>query len=165
MKLRELKSLLRANPDACPRLILPNGDTIPSHFHITEVGHVAKKFIDCGGTLHDTTHTCLLQTYVADDLDHRVKAGTFAKILDLGDQVLPHDDLEVEVEYDCCVVAQYPIATAKLAGEFIELRLGEKHADCLAKEKCGIDGRGCGSDAETDATIVGTLAATVATCC
>src|SRR4051812_1772190 len=121
MKLADLKSLLRSRPSALPRFTLPDGDQIPAHFHITEVGHIAKRFIDCGGTLHDTTDTCLLQTYVADDLDHRLDASTFAKILDLGKQVLPHEDLEVEVEYDCCVVAQYPIASAEVSGDFIEL--------------------------------------------
>ena len=145
MQVAELKSLLRSNPSAFPRLTLPDGDQIPAHFHITEVGHVAKRFINCGGTLHDTTDTCLLQTYVADDLEHRLDAGTFAKILDLGNQVLPHDDLEVEVEYDCCVVAQYPITSAEVDGDFIELQLGKRHTDCLAKEKCGIDGECCGS--------------------
>ena len=152
MKLSELKSFLRSRPaSAFPRFTLPDGDHIPAHFHITEVGHVAKRFVDCGGTLHDTTDTCLRQTYVADDVRHRLDAGTFAKILDLGNQLLPHDDLEVEVEYDCCVVAQYPIASAEVNGEYIELQLGEKHADCLAKEKCGIDGEGCGSGEKTAA--------------
>jgi hypothetical protein len=151
MKLHELKEALALHPDALPRFILPDGDQIPAHFHITEVGHIAKRFIDCGGTLHDTTDTCLLQTYVADDVDHRLSAATFAKILKLGDQVLPHDQLEVEVEYDCCVVAQYPIASASYTGEHIDLQLGEKHTDCLAKAQCGIDGAGCGS-AESEET-------------
>lgn len=151
MNLTDLKSLLRSRPSAPLRFTLPDGDQIPAHFHITEVGHVAKRFIDCGGTLHDTTDTCLLQTYVADDVEHRLNAGTFAKILDLGNQVLPHDDLEVEVEYDCCVVAQYPIASGEEQGDVIELKLGEKHTDCIAKEKCGIDGVGCGSGERTAA--------------
>ncbi|MEP6821251.1 MAG: DUF6428 family protein [Chthoniobacterales bacterium] len=138
MKLKELTTLLALHPEARPHFILPDGDVIPAHFHLTEVGHVTKRFIDCGGTLHERSETCLLQTYVADDVEHRLEAGTFAKILELGKQVLPHDDLEVEVEYDCCVVAQYPIASAVFAGESIEIQLGEKHTDCLAKEKCGI---------------------------
>ena len=159
MKLKDLKATLALHPDVLPRFILPDGDQIPAHFHITEVGHVAKRFIDCGGKLHDTTDTCLLQTYVADDVDHRLTAGRFAKILQLGDKVLPHDDLEVEVEYDCCVVAQYPIATAELNGEHIDLQLGEKHTDCLAREKCGIDGEGC-----APATAHGTPTAATACC-
>jgi hypothetical protein len=143
MKLKDLKATLALHPDAFPRFILPDGDQIPAHFHITEVGHVAKRFIDCGGKLHNTTDTCLLQTYVADDIDHRLTAGKFAKILQLGDKVLPHDDLEVEVEYDCCVVAQYPIATAEFVNGGIDIQLAEKHTACLAKEPCGIDGEGC----------------------
>ena len=142
MKLKDLKTTLALHPDALPRFILPDGDQIPAHFHITEVGHVAKRFIDCGGKLHDTTDTCLLQTHVADDFDHRLNAGTFAKILQLGDQVLPHDDLEVEVEYDCCVAGAYPIANAQFTGTHLELQLGEKHTACLAKEECGIES-GC----------------------
>lgn len=138
MKLHELKSLLRQHPDSAPRFILPDDDAIPAHFHITEVGHVAKRFVDCGGTIHDTTDTCLLQTYVAGDVDHRLDGETFAKILDLGQSVLPSDDLDVEVEYDCCVTAQYPISDAHFSGKHLDIRLEARHTDCLAKEKCGI---------------------------
>ena len=66
--------------------------------------------------------------------------------------------MPVEVEYDCCVVAQYPIAEAELRGDRIEIQLGVKHTNCLAKRKCGIDGEGCGSEAKTSA-------ATAASCC
>src|SRR3954447_7507253 len=98
MKLRELKSILRSNPSAYPQFHLPDGDQIPAHFHITEVGHVTKRFIDCGGVVHRRSETCLLQTWLGDDLEHRVNARTFARILDLGANGLPADDLEVEVE-------------------------------------------------------------------
>ncbi len=150
MKLHELKSFLRSSGSAGVQLLLPDGDAIPAHFHITEVGHVTKRFIDCGGTVHERSDTCLLQTYVANDFDHRLDAGTFAKILDLGKQVLPHDDLPVEVEYDGCVVGQYPVASAQLRDGRVEIQLGEKHTDCLAKEKCGIDGGGCGCEAPAE---------------
>ncbi len=135
MKVADLKSLLRANPSAYPRFTLPDGDRIPAHYHITEVGHVTKRFIDCGGVLHERTDTCVLQTWLGDDVAHRLNAATFAKILDLGAKVLPPGELEVEVEYDCCVVAQYPIVSAARAGDFIEIQLGEKHTDCLARDR------------------------------
>jgi hypothetical protein len=145
MNLKELKSILRANPDAYPRLVLPDGDVVPAHYHITEVGYVTKRFIDCGGTVHDSRETCLLQTWHSDnDLDHRLSAGTFAKILDLGDKVLPRQDLEVEVEYDDCAVTQFPIEKAVFEKGRIDLHLAEKHTDCLAKEKCGCDDQGGG---------------------
>lgn len=159
MKLKDLKATLALHPDALPRFILPDGDQIPAHYHITEVGHVTKRFIDCGGKVHDRKDTCLLQTWMSDsDLDHRLHAGTFAKILQLGDQVLPHDEMEVEVEYDCCVVAQYPIETAVFAGEHIDIQLGEKHTNCLARERCGIGGQSC-----RDTNVA--AHATAATCC
>lgn len=138
MKLTALKSLLRAHPDALPRFLLPNGESIPAHFHLTEVGSVAKKFVDCGGTFRER-EVCVLQTYVADDFDHRLKADRFADILDLGRPILPNDELEVEVEWDCCVISQYPIGTGRAVEDRIEFQLGAKHTDCLAKEKCGCE--------------------------
>jgi hypothetical protein len=140
MKLHKFKSILRSHPSAYPRFILPDGDQVPAHFHITEVGYVTKRFIDCGGKLHDTSETCLLQTYVAGDVDHRLDADRFAKILDLGTQVLPHE--KVEVEYEDCAVSQDPIGSAEVVGDHIEIRIRDKHTDCLAKQKCGIDS-GC----------------------
>ena len=87
---------------------------------------------------------CVLQTYVADDVDHRLKAERFADILDLGRSILPGDDLDVEVEWDCCVVSQYPIASARTFDDRLEFQLAAKHTDCLAKQKCG-----CESEAVT----------------
>ena len=135
MKLRELKSFLRAYPASLPRFILPDGQLIPAHFHITEVGHVAKKFVDCGGTFRGRD-ACVLQTYVGDDLGHRLDAGRFADILELGRRILPGDDLEVEVEWDCCVISQYPIVAAHAIGNRLEFQLAARHTACLAKEKC-----------------------------
>jgi len=154
MKLKDLKATLALYPDAWPRFTLPDGDQIPAHFHITEVGHVTKRLIDCGGKLHERKDTCLLQTWVANDYEHRLTAGRFAKILQLGDQVLPHDDLEVEVEYDCCVVAQYPIESAQFTDEHVDIQLGNKRTACLARERT--ESAGCGSTSEE---------AAVATCC
>ena len=143
MTLSELKSLLRAHPDAHPHFILPSGEEIPAHFHLTEVGHVAKRFVDCGGTFRDR-EACVLQTYVAEDFEHRLKAKRFADILDLGRAVVPNDDLEVEVEWDCCVISQYPIESARALDDRLEFQLAGKHTDCLAKQKCG-----CESEAAT----------------
>jgi Family of unknown function (DUF6428) len=145
MKLNELKSILRAHPDTLPRFILPSGEQIPPHFHITEVGHVAKNFVDCGGTFRER-EACVLQTHVADDFDHRLKAKQFADILDLGRPILPGDNFEVEVEWDCCVVSQYPIASGRAVGDRLDFQLEAKHTDCLAKQKCG-----CEAEATTTA--------------
>lgn len=138
MKLNQLKAILRAHPDTFPRFLLPGGEEIPPHFHITEVGHVAKRFVDCGGTFRER-EVCVLQTYVADDFDHRLKSKRFADILDLGRPILPNDELEVEVEWDCCVISQYPIAAASPIDDRLEFELTARHTDCLAKQKCGCE--------------------------
>src|SRR3954471_14390815 len=134
MKLSDLRAFLESHPDTFPRFILPDGDHIPAHAHVTEVGHVVKNFIDCGG-VRGKSETVLLQTHVGQDVEHRLKSDRRAKILQLGGRVLPHDELEVEVEYDCCVVAQYPVTEVKPAGEHLDLILGKRHTQCLAQER------------------------------
>lgn len=134
MKLSDLRAILQEHPQTFPRFVLPDGDSIPPHAHVTEVGHVVKNFIDCGGVM-GKSETVLLQTHVGQDTDHRLKSDRFAKILQLGERVLPHDQLEVEVEYDCCVVAQYPVTEVKPAGEHLDVVLGKRHTQCLARER------------------------------
>lgn len=134
MKLSDLRLVLETHPDTFPRFVLPDGDVIPPHAHVTEVGHVTKNFIDCGGVT-GRSESVLLQTHVGADTDHRLRSDRFAKILQLGNRVLPHDHLEVEVEYDCCVVAQYPVVDAKALGNRLDLILGKRRTQCLAQER------------------------------
>jgi hypothetical protein len=148
MKVHELKTVLKANAEKRVRFIRPDGDEIPSHFHVTEVGYVRKKFIDCGG-LTGESESCLLQTWVGDDTEHKLTAGRFAEILRLGDRVLPHDRLEVEVEYDCCVVGQYSVAQTEAVAGRIDLLLTNKQTQCLARErrKVAAESACCGVEA------------------
>src|SRR6059058_4144987 len=134
MKLRELQDTLRTNPETFPRLVLPDGDYIPAHAHITEIGHVVRNFIDCGG-LSGTEEKVVLQTHVGSDTDHRLTSDRFATILQLGSRVIPSGDLNVDVEYDCCVVAQYPIAEAAPDGEHLNLILQRGRTQCRARER------------------------------
>jgi len=134
MKLSDLRTALEQSPEKFPRFVLPSGERIPAHAHVTEVGHVAKNFIDCGGVT-GKSETVLLQTHVGRDTDHRLKSARLAKILELGRRILPHDQLEVEVEYDCCVVAQYPILEVKPVGEHLDVILGRRRTQCLAQER------------------------------
>jgi hypothetical protein len=134
MKLADLRSLLEKHSQSFPRFVLPGGDLIPAHAHVTEVGYVVKNFIDCGGVM-GKSETVLLQTHVGHDTDHRLKSDRFAKILQLGGRVVPHDQLEVEVEYDCCVVAQYPVSDVKPDGNHLDVILGKRRTQCLAQER------------------------------
>ena len=148
MNLQELKSCLQARPELNVAFALPDGRLIPAHYHVTEVGHIAKKFVDCGGT-HRSSETCVLQTYVGSHKDdgHRLTAGKLAHILNLAGSILPSGELPVEVEYEDGVVSQFPLVGAGLVGDTLTLQSGLKHTDCLAKQKCGLDDDcGCSSE-------------------
>jgi hypothetical protein len=134
MKYEALRRALERYPTTLPRFILPSGDYIPAHAHVTEVGHVVRNFIDCGG-LTGKEQRAVLQTHVGNDADHRLRSDRFAKILELGSRVIPSADLDVDVEYDCCVVAQYPIAEAKPDGEHLNLILLRGRTQCRAQER------------------------------
>ena len=134
MTLRDLQERLEKYPNTFPRFVLPDGEYIPSHAHVTEVGHVVRKFIDCGG-MTGKDEKIVLQTHVGDDIDHRLRSDRFSKILKFGARVLPDADLDVDVEYDCCVVAQYPIAAARREGEHLNLILQRGRTQCRARER------------------------------
>src|SRR3954451_9900168 len=93
MTVDQLVGVLTANP-AQIHLMLPSGEFVPAHFHVTEVGRVQKDFIDCGGTTRSTT-TCVLQVWVADDRDHRLDTTKLAKIVRLAAPLLKAGDLPV----------------------------------------------------------------------
>src|SRR5215467_2431621 len=99
MTLAELKSQLAQDPDLPVRYHFADGQAVPAHAHVTEVARIDKKFVDCGGTLRNQS-LCRLQTWVADDYDHRLKAGILLKILDKGASFLQSDDIEVDVEHE-----------------------------------------------------------------
>src|SRR5580700_6908951 len=98
MIVKQLTQLLEANSDSSLHIMLPSGEFVPDHFHVTEVGRVQKTFIDCGGTRRESV-SCLLQTWTAHDVEHRLVAGKLSKILKLAEMVLGSDDLPLEVEY------------------------------------------------------------------
>jgi hypothetical protein len=143
MNVSELKTLLSRDPGASLRLTLPGGRMVPVDFHVTEVGHSAKKFVDCGGTVR-FSEACVLQVWrTDDDKGHRLNAGKLAAILELSGKVIPSDGLEVEVEYEDAVVSQYPVESFKATPGLLEFTLGTRHTDCLAREACGIGEEGC----------------------
>ncbi len=137
MNVGEFATVLGNNSDAALHLMLPDGDFVPAHFHVTEVGRVQKDFIDCGGTTRSAV-SCLLQVWVAHDTAHRLTAGKLAGILKLAAPLLKSDAMPVEVEYENGVVAQFPVAAAEVTPAGILFHLGKKHTDCLAPDKCGV---------------------------
>ncbi|MFC2108991.1 DUF6428 family protein [Bacteroidota bacterium] len=131
MKLSEIKSKLVELKKIAFQL--PNGDLVPSHFHVTEVGKVTKNFIDCGGTVRQE-RVANFQLWNADDYDHRLHPEKLLKIIELSEKVLNMGDFEIEVEY------QHTETIGKYGLEFdgTHFLLTSKQTDCLAKDNCGI---------------------------
>lgn len=137
MLFHQLKSLLDQYSDRFFRIRLPEGDAIPLSFHVTEIGHVHKTFLDCGGTKRET-ETCQLQIWVGEDYDHRIETSKMSGILAKGESLLPKTDLPVEIEYEDKVISQYTISDHEITDEAVVLQLAHKHTECLAPELCGL---------------------------
>ena len=135
MNVTNLKNDLNKHPAANVRFLLPNGDSVPAHAHVTEVARIDKRFIDCGGTLRNDS-LCRLQTWFSDDVDHRLTAGKLAKILEKAGPILMSDELDVDVEHEVGFITQFPLESVEVSAEEITLRLGERHTACLAMDKC-----------------------------
>ncbi len=138
MNVQELNQVLQANGDASLRFVLPSGETVPSHFHITEVGRIDKHFIDCGGTRRSST-ACALQIWTANDLEHRLTAGKLASIIQLAEPILKSHDLPVEVEYGQEIAVPYSLSGVEITPAEVRFLLAGKQTDCLAKDQCGVD--------------------------
>jgi len=142
MNVTEFYNLLAAHPGEKMHFMLPDKSFVPAHFHITEVGRVQKDFIDCGGTVRSAT-TCLVQVWVAHDVDHRLETTKLAKIMEIAQPLLGSDQLPVEIEYEGEAISQYPLGGAESTPAGLLFYLGSKHTACLAPEKCGVGGTGC----------------------
>jgi hypothetical protein len=135
MKLSELKKQLGLQPAATVRFLLPDGNSVPAHAHVTEVARIDKQFVDCGGMLRNDS-LCRLQTWFADDVEHRLTAGKLLKILDKARLFLASDDLEVDVEHEVGFISQFPLESVEVSPHSVIFHLGTRHTACLAMEKC-----------------------------
>lgn len=130
MTLSEIKSKL--NQLETIAFQLPNGDLVPNHFHVTEVGKISKHFIDCGETVRQE-EVANFQLWNADDYDHRLHPEKLLNIIELSEKVLNIGDLDIEVEYQGDTIGKFG-----LDFDGINFLLTSKQTDCLAKDNCGI---------------------------
>lgn len=137
MTLGEFIFILSANPNRVLQLLLPDHSLVPAHFHVTEVGRVQKDFVDCGGTVRSST-TCVLQVWVANDVEHRLDTTKLAAIIDKGRSLFSTTAIPIEVEYERGVISQFPVLDAEATSAAVTLRLGTKHTNCLAPDRCGV---------------------------
>ncbi len=130
MKLSELK--LNIEQVDSINFILPNGYFIPKHFHVTEVGLIERKYIDCGGTLRNEK-VINFQLWEDRDFDHRLAPKKLLNIIKLSEEVLGLEDLEIEVEYQNDTIGKYGLDFE--SDNFI---LTNTKTDCLAKDSCSV---------------------------
>jgi len=135
MRLSAFKSALDRSPDTPLAILLPGGNKIPAHFHITEVGRTEKAFIDCGGK---TRHLAFasLQVWVADDVDHRLPAGKLAAIIDQAGRLLGDDDPEMQVECQEATIGLFSVEAAEVREGSVIFKLANKQTACLALDVC-----------------------------
>ena len=131
MKLSEIKTHLKKLKTIAFQL--PNGELVPSHFHVTEVGKVVKDFIDCGGKVR-REEVINFQLWEENDYDHRLHPEKLLHIIELSDKIFKFDDVEIEVEYQgAATIGKY-----NLDFDGQHFLLTSKVTACLAKEACGI---------------------------
>ncbi len=130
MKLSEIKSALSKVNEVT--FTLPNGEQVPPHFHVTELGNIQKHFIDCGGTIRKES-VINFQLFTATDYDHRLSVQKLRSIIQLSEEKLGLENHEIEVEYQGDTIGKYGLEFKN--GVFI---LISTQTDCLAKDKCGI---------------------------
>jgi hypothetical protein len=129
MKLSDFKTKLNTVDQL--NFILPNGQFVPHHFHVTEVGQITKHFIDCGGTVRDEK-TVNFQLWEAGDYDHRLAPEKLNKIIALSEKVLHVEDGEIEVEYQSDTIGKYGVDF-----DGVNFLLTSKRTACLASDNCG----------------------------
>jgi len=130
MKLSEIKTILETVETV--NFQLPNGNFVPEHFHVTEVGLITKNFIDCGGTVRKET-VVNFQLWDANDFEHRLKPKKLIHIIELSEKILGIEDFEIEVEYQDTTIGKYDLGFN--GKDFLLLN---KQTACLAQEQCGI---------------------------
>lgn len=130
MKLSEFK--LKLNEVETLHFELENGEKVPEHFHITEIGQINKHFIDCGGTERKEM-LVNFQLWTSIDTDHRLRVQKLKDIIKISEDKLNIEDAEIEVEYQMDTVGKFDLIFED--GKFI---LKSKLTNCLAPDQCGL---------------------------
>ncbi len=111
-------------------LYLPNHAQVPLHFHVTELGQIQKRFVDCGGTVRQTQNV-RFQLWIANDIDHRLTPEKFLGIIEKAEQDLQMEDVDVTFEYQAETIQLYG-----LSEQHGRLYLTAMNTACLAPDLC-----------------------------
>ncbi len=110
----------------------PNNQTVPKHFHITEVGQIDKKFIDCGGTIR-SEKIISMQLWESVDFWHRLEPSKLLNIIELSERKLGIEDVDIEIEYQGETIEKFA-----LDFQDNQFKLVAKNTTCLASDSCGV---------------------------
>lgn len=135
MKLSEVKLVLKQLNNI--GFQLPNGEMVPNHFHVTEVGKITKAFIDCGGVVRNE-EVANFQLWNADDYDHRLHPEKLLSIIELSENVFKIQDLEIEIEYQTQLEGLDTIGKFGLDFDGTNFLLTSQQTNCLAQDQCGV---------------------------
>lgn len=144
--------------------LLPGGEPVPAHFHVTEVARIQKDFIDCGGTVRHTLRG-QLQLLVASDYDHRLSPKKLLKILESSQPILGDEPLPLYVEHGNDVAVSYVVSSLETLGSAILLHLEVPVTACLAPDTCGLDPQEARLDFVPVAATTPATAAAATACC
>ncbi len=130
MLLSEFKNKLKSVTEVT--FINPNGTAVPTHFHITEIGQINKRFMDCGGTVRNE-NVISMQLWESIDFWHRLEPNKLISIIDLSINKLGIEDNEIEIEYQNNTIGKYGVQFKNDAFELTTTKTA-----CLASDQCGI---------------------------
>ena len=91
------------------RFQTPNGEFVPPHFHITEVGMSHKHFIDCGGKIRNEK-IVNFQLWYSNDFNHRLKPKKLIDIIELSETKFSMENLDIEIEYQSETIGKYNVS-------------------------------------------------------
>jgi hypothetical protein len=138
MNLKQLLSHLAANFLLPVSIRLPDGSMVPPHFHITEVGVVAKNSKDCGGE-NMSSAKAYMQIWVANDVEHRLLCKKFFDIIGKCVNQIIVDTMEVDFEYQNGTINTFKLDGLSVESDTIVLILGNYYTACMSPDKCGIE--------------------------
>ncbi|MDG4812634.1 DUF6428 family protein [Hydrogenovibrio sp. 3SP14C1] len=151
----EFQRILKEHSSKRLKFVLPDGNSVPEHFHITDVGSVFRHFIDCGGQLREESYV-QIQLWLGADKEHRITSETATKILQQSQPVLNKiqqlESCEVMIEYQTMLTALYSIREMKNTEAEIIFFLEATKTQCLAalrheqEKKQGYESSCCSKD-------------------
>lgn len=137
MNLGTFRQALSASTQQTLELCLDGTSSVSPHFHVTEIGRVTKDFVDCGG-VRRSEQTCVLQTLVAQDTEHRLTTTKLVGILKKATALQMDDNSSVDVEVQGKSIETWRISAVEQRGDKLVIYLAPKQTACLAENLCGI---------------------------